>query len=423
MSSKFGIVKKMVLGITVVSAVTYGTSAFFLTVLKDVFSFMPEWLFLLLTLALGIFWTGFLGYLAARWFVRPLLLLTEAAREAAGGNLRVSVQTDGADDEIRALNRAFMEMIGRLREMIAAIAEHSKSTDSHVSELRLAIDQATGQIESMTQQADAISDKTERQSESAGQLFESVRQMTDTAKDIARQAEDARKSANVMNGSIDKSRDIFRSLVEGMERLAVLNRDSMSIVTALNGYAEQIGSISGIVGDFADQTHLLALNASIEAARAGEEGNGFAVVAQAVKTLAEQSASAVKNIRTLIGQIQTEVGRVVDSISEQSSLSEQEAVRGVASAEALEVVTREADKVSGRVEDIAKRLAAQMELVVGALQDTQLMARATEAIRSGAGAVFSASQQQTAVMQEISASSETLKARSSALRETVSYFK
>lgn len=85
MQKKFGIVKKMVIGITAASAVTYGTSAFFLLVLKDVFSFLPGWLFVLLTLVFGVFWTGLFGYLAAKWLLRPLLSLTMAAEEAAKG--------------------------------------------------------------------------------------------------------------------------------------------------------------------------------------------------------------------------------------------------------------------------------------------------------------------------------------------------
>jgi len=89
--NKFGIVKKMVVGITFASAVTYGTSAFFLLVLKKGFDFMPGWAFVLLTLLFGVFWTGLFGFIAARWLLKPLLSLTEAARDAATGNLRARV--------------------------------------------------------------------------------------------------------------------------------------------------------------------------------------------------------------------------------------------------------------------------------------------------------------------------------------------
>lgn len=423
MFSKLSIVQKMVLGITGVSVVTFGTSAFFLTVLMDRFSYMPEWLFVLLTLLLGIIWTGFLGYLAAKWFVRPLIALTRAARQAAGGDLNVAITVTSAEDEMQKLNRAFLEMIGQLREMIATIANHSRTADQHASELQQAINQATHQIERMTMETDLISEQSSQQLHSAEQLFGAVHTMTETAKEMNAEADYTKNSTLAMNVSVERSYTISQKLVEGMQRLAVLNRESMETVSRLNAHAEKIGSISNVVGDFADETHLLALNASIEAARAGEDGKGFAVVAQAVKKLAEQSAGAVKNIRQLITQIQQEVGTVVASIKEQSALSQNEAEQGAASAEALAIVSQEARYVSERVQRIAHRLSGQMDQVDQALREALDMKQATETIREGVQAVFSASQQQTAVMEEIAASSDSLKTRSAELSDQVSYFK
>ncbi|WEK55558.1 MAG: methyl-accepting chemotaxis protein [Candidatus Cohnella colombiensis] len=423
MIQNFGIVKKMVLGITLVSTVTYSTSLFFLTVVKDWVSFIPSWLFMLLTLCMGVFWTGLLGYIAAKWFIKPLLLLTDAARQAASGKLDIKMESNlNSKDEMQTLIRAFMEMINQLRDMMNFISSHSKTTDNHAKELRQAIDQATFQIEKMTSEADVISEKAENQSQSAEQLFGAVSHMTEFAQTITEDAEDARVTTHKMNQSIERSEEVFQSLVEGMHKLAELNKNSMEVVNRLNSYAEQIGSISNVVGDFAEQTHLLALNASIEAARAGDEGKGFAVVAQAVKTLAEQSTSAVKNIRELITQIQSEVGHAVVSIREQSRLSEKEALQGQASAEALGIVANEAGRVNERVVNIATQLSRQMEEIVSVLNEAKSMSHATEQIRSGVQAVFSASQQQTAVMQEIAASSESLKARASELRTQVAFF-
>ena len=158
MTKRLGIVQKMVIGITGVSTITYATSALFLLVLKDKQTFLPGGTFVALTLALGIFWTGFLGYLAARWFVKPLLALTKAAREAASGNLEVSIATTDNQDEIQALNRAFSNMIEQLRGTIAGVAEHSKSTDAIAGELQQAIDQAPSHIVSMTEEVNAISE-------------------------------------------------------------------------------------------------------------------------------------------------------------------------------------------------------------------------------------------------------------------------
>ncbi|MBO9596218.1 MAG: methyl-accepting chemotaxis protein [Cohnella sp.] len=422
MTKRLGIVQKMVIGITGVSTITYATSALFLLVLKDKQTFLPGGTFVALTLALGIFWTGFLGYLAARWFVKPLLALTKAAREAASGNLEVSIATTDNQDEIQALNRAFSNMIEQLRGTIAGVAEHSKSTDAIAGELQQAIDQATSHIVSMTEEVNAISEKTDRQSDAADQLFDSVSFITEVANNIAIEAQETKAIARTMIESVESGETVIRSLIDGMRHLAELNRDSYGIVAELNEDAARIGSISDVVGDLAGQTHLLSLNASIEAARAGEEGRGFGVVAEAVKELAERSSAAVKDIRKLIERIQSQAELATERVKEQRALSEREAENGEISAAALRLVTADAAKVNGRVESISGELVRQGEQVGFVLREARAMAAATATIKSGARNAFEAGQQQTAVMEEISATSESLKASSEELRRKVAVF-
>lgn len=420
---KFGIVKKMVFGITAVSAVTYGTSAFFLLVLKDWFDFMPNGLFVLLTLIVGVFWTGLFGLFFSKWLLGPLLSLTAAAKQAADGNLRVQISVGRTNDELTMLGRAFDDMLKRLVSIINGIRDNSRLTDQHVAELQGAIGEAAHRIEAMSRQAEEITAGTGRQSASALAMRSSVEQLSDAAAEMNAEAEGARRRAQTMNASVEESETVFRSMADGMRQLAELNREALEVVRRLSEYADKIGSISNVVGDFAEQTHLLALNASIEAARAGEEGRGFVVVAQAVKTLAGQSGSAVKDIRQLISRIQTEVASAAKHIGRQAEVADREARHGEQSAASLEVVVREAALVGETVEAIAARLSEQAEQIEGALDEATKVAQVAEAIRLGALEVSSASQEQTAVMQEIAASSEALRAKSSDLQEQVSFFK
>ncbi|REK67677.1 MAG: methyl-accepting chemotaxis protein [Cohnella sp.] len=423
MKISFGIVKKMVLGITVVSGITYMTSAFFLLVLKDWFDFLPSWLFVLLTLLVGVFWTGLFGFFFSKWLLKPLLSLTAAAREAAEGNLRVHVAVGRTNDELTMLSRSFDHMLKQLITIINGIRDNSGIADQHAADLQSAIGEAARQIEQISEQAETITEGTQRQHQSAESMRLSVEELSEAANEINGQAAEARERTRIMNRSVEESEKVFRSMIDGMQQLAEQNRGALEIVKKLNEHADQIGSISNVVGDFADQTHLLALNASIEAARAGEEGKGFVVVAQAVKKLAEQSGSAVKDIHQVITQIQAEIANAVTHIQQQSQVAEREYKQGQASAESLATVAREAELVSEIVETIAARLARQTEKVEGVLNEARNIAREAEAIRLGAKEVSSASQEQTAVMQEIAASSESLRAKSSDLQTKVAFFK
>jgi len=421
--NKFGIVKKMVVGITFASAVTYGTSAFFLLVLKKGFDFMPGWAFVLLTLLFGVFWTGLFGFIAARWLLKPLLSLTEAARDAATGNLRARVPEISSGDEMQELGLAFGKMLEQLRAMIDGIKDNSRLTDAHVKDLQAAVIQAAGQIEQMTNESEAITNGTQTQSESAGRLHRDAERLSETADRMSEEASNARERASEMNRAALQSEESFRSLIGGMRQLSELNGEAMDVVAKLSAYAREIGSISGVVGDIADQTHLLALNASIEAARAGEEGRGFEVVAQAVKALADESAASVKTIRALIRQIQEEVGHAVGHIRKQYELSEREAKQGEKFALAFREANEEARHVVDIVEAMAKELSRQAEQATEQLNDARRVAETADQIRVGAKQVFAASQEQTAVMQEIAASTDSLRSKAVELRNKAEAFR
>jgi methyl-accepting chemotaxis protein len=423
MSTQFGIVKKMVVGITVASSVTYGTSAFFLLVLKDMFDFLPGWLFVVLTLAFGIFWTGLFGYFAAKWLLKPLLSLTQAAQEAATGNLRVKVAEHSSGDEMQALGQAFEQMLEQIRTIIDGIKDNTRLTDAHVKELQGAIGQAAGQIEQMTNESEAITSGTQAQSESADRLREDAEALSAAADRMSEEAAGARARAGEMNRAAKQSEEVFRSLIGGMRQLSALNKEAMDVVAKLSSHAHEIGKISDVVGDIADQTHLLALNASIEAARAGEEGRGFEVVAQAVKALADESAASVQTIRGLIKQIQEEVGRAVGHIRSQYEVSEQEAEKGEQFAVAFSVVNEEAQLVVDIVETMANDLSRQAMQATEQFNEARQVAAVADRIRVGAQQVFSASQEQTSVMQEIAASTDALRSKSLELRSKADYFR
>ncbi|WP_187274263.1 methyl-accepting chemotaxis protein [Paenibacillus sp. N3.4] len=263
----FSIVKKMVLGITVVSAVTYATSAFFIFMLQDLFKdYVSGWLFIVITLSMGVFWTGFLGWIAAKWLVKPLLLLTDAANHASIGNLQVQIIPNKSDDELRALGLSFAKMIENVRSIIEGISTNFKGTNTHVDELRMAIGQATAQVELITTTIEEIANGAERQSKSSESMFVSVEQITKATDDINEKANTAQRLTKQMVASIEDNTKVIQSLVHGMRKLAVSNQESIQVVMRLESNAHTISDISNVVGEFANQTHLLALNASIEAA-------------------------------------------------------------------------------------------------------------------------------------------------------------
>ena len=164
----------------------------------------------------------------------------------------------------------------------------------------------------------------------------------------------------------------------------------------------EIGKITDLIRDISEQTNLLALNAAIEAARAGEQGRGFAVVADEVRSLAEQSAVATGQIAGLLREVHTQISRVInganDSIIEIKTGSSSVKIAG----EAFEKIGRAIENISIRIKEVA---AYALELSSGSEQ----MAAATE--------------EQAATLQEITSSANDLAEQAEVLRELTEKFK
>ena len=223
-------------------------------------------------------------------FARMTQSLQEMARVAeriAGGDLTAAAKPQSERD---VLGAAFTTMVENLRRVMQEIREGVNVLASSASEIMAATTQvASGAAETAT----AVSQTTT--------TVEEVKQTAQVSSQKAKQvSESAQKSAQVAQTgkkSVEEAIDKMNRIQGQMESIA----DS---IVRLSEQSQAIGEIVATVNDLAEQSNLLAVNASIEAAKAGEQGKGFAVVAQEVKSLAEQSKQATAQVRNLLNDIQ-----------------------------------------------------------------------------------------------------------------------
>jgi len=423
--NKFGLRKKMVIGISSVAGATYLVSALFIFYLSDIiaddFGLSADG-FIVATFVLGVFWCAVLGYFGAGFIIKPLKNLEEAANKVANGDIRNNVEVPKSNDELRSLAVAYNHMIDSLRDMVQEVNANFSATNEKVIEMKESSASAAEQAENISQTIEEISSGAEGSANAIQKNAGRMEEVTEMASKVQNHAQSSDKLSKEMVTSLKESRQIVESLVGGIQQLARENETSLTAVHRLETNATKVGEIISLVGDIAEQTNLLALNASIEAARAGEQGKGFAVVADEVRKLADESGKAVQGISELVKNIQNEVAQVVTQITSQVSAANSEADKGAKTNATITGMADSVNEVSQAIGEILQLVDKQMTAIQETTSESQDVAAIAEQTSAGAVDVTSATQEQTAVMEEIAASADVLLDQANSLKKTISRF-
>jgi len=313
---------------------------------------------LLAVVALGVFIT--------RGLLRQLRQANEAANAVAEGDLARTVRAEGTD-EVATLLQAMAKMQANLAGVVAGVRANAESVAS-----------ASAQI---SQGNHDLSQRTEEQASALQQTAATMEELGTTVRQNADNAQQANQLAQAASGVAVKGGEVVSQVVETMKGISDSSRR----------IADIIGTIDGI----AFQTNILALNAAVEAARAGEQGRGFAVVAGEVRTLAQRSAEAAREIKSLIGAS-------VERVEQGSALVDQ-------AGRTMDEVVASIRRVSDIVGEIS---AASVEQSSGVGQ-----------VGDAVSQMDQATQQNAALVEESAAAAESLKAQAGGLVQAVSVFK
>ncbi|WP_082616303.1 methyl-accepting chemotaxis protein [Massilia sp. Root418] len=225
---------------------------------------------LLLAAAACLLAVGF-GLWITRSITGPLGEAVRVARTVAGGDLSSEIDVR-SQDEVGQLLQALKEMNGSLRNIVREVRSGTDAIAGAASEI------AQGNLD--------LSGRTEQQASALEETASAMEELSATVSQNAEHARQARERAQDASGVATGSSSVVEQVVATMDAISASSR--------------QIGDIIGVIDGIAFQTNILALNAAVEAARAGEQGRGFAVVASEVRTLAQRSAAAAKDIKHLI---------------------------------------------------------------------------------------------------------------------------
>ena len=297
---------------------------------------------------------------------RVLGLLASGLERLSGGDLSV-VLDEGFSDEYRRIKDDFNAAVARLGDTVRAIAESAQEVTN-----------ATGEISVSTTD---LSQRTEEQAASLEETSASMEEIASAVKKNAESAQHANQSAGATRMVADRGGQVVAQAVAAM--------------AAIEESSRRIGDIIGVIDEIARQTNLLALNAAVEAARAGEAGRGFAVVASEVRSLAQRSSQAAKDIKDLIISSSGQVKGGVDLVNK--------------AGEALGEITQSIKEVAHIVSEIAE---ASVEQSSGIEQVNKALNQMDEM-----------TQQNSALVEQNAATAKTLEHQAHAMAERIGYFR
>ncbi len=351
----------------------------------------------------------------------PLKSIVNAAKSLATGDLSENLRAHGCQ-EVTEVVKGLNEAIAGLRRLVGGINEQARLLINASKELQ---DASNDSGRSAAEVARAMEELARASSEQANQINQTVNIVTELGDLVRQVSTDTENIATVSEKVADSARlgqKVTGDVANEINELYLSTKEVAEVIEELNRTSGEISEITSVIGGIAEQTTLLALNASIEAARAGLQGKGFSVVAKETGKLAEQSKQAAQMIAELIVQMKTKTGHAVEII--QKGISRVEAGRNLTSEAAVtfeNIFKQLRDMLNriGQVAHSARQMAEKNENVINAITG---IATISEQSMASTQEVSATAEEQSAAAQQVSSLAGNLASIADKLKESVAVF-
>nr|WP_269082433.1 HAMP domain-containing methyl-accepting chemotaxis protein [Aneurinibacillus tyrosinisolvens] len=353
----------------------------------------------------------------------PIISIAERANRIAENDLTGDELKVRNKDEIGQMAQSFNQMTQNLHDIIAGVRRASDELAATSQQMAASTEEVTAGVTEVATSIQQVAIEADAGNHAVVDSSKVLLELSSLIQIARGKANSAANYSKVTLETAAEGKEIVNDTVDRMENIKEKTVETEHLIATLDGYSKEIGMITDTITQIATQTNLLALNAAIEAARAGEAGKGFAVVADEVRKLAEQSNQGAGQVAELVRKVSKSTTDAVMAM-QQNRMEVEEGTEVVARAgQALQNILDAVDNTVKEVESIVEVTDEEVAESERIVQLIHSLASVVENTSENAQQVSAATQETSAAMQTIAASAEETSAMAIELQTIVERFK